>query len=115
MSRNKEYYRQLGRKGGLATVAKHGRRHMSQIGRRGFEATTELYFDGDEELHKRFLARMGQHVYWVSTSIPMKWTRNGRPLWPERMPVHPAHVDGPAPQQLALFDWQPDGNEDLPW
>ena len=34
---------QAGRKGGLATVKKHGKNHMAAIGRRGAETTQEQY------------------------------------------------------------------------
>jgi general stress protein YciG len=35
--------KEAGRKGGLATVRKHGRGHMAAIGRRGGEVTHERY------------------------------------------------------------------------
>ena len=38
-----------GSEGGRATVAKHGREHMAEIGRRGFESFTAKYFAGDRE------------------------------------------------------------------
>lgn len=37
---------EAGRKGGLATLAKHGKEHMQEIGRKGFAATREKRFDG---------------------------------------------------------------------
>ncbi len=37
-----------GQAGGRATVKKHGRQWMAEIGRRGFATFTERYFDGDK-------------------------------------------------------------------
>jgi hypothetical protein len=36
--------KQAGQRGGLATVRKHGREHMQQIGRRGASVTWQRYF-----------------------------------------------------------------------
>jgi len=48
-----------GRKGGLATVRKHGREHMRLIGRRGFQVTTDRHFDGDRRKHLNYLISRG--------------------------------------------------------
>lgn len=36
--------KQAGSKGGRSTLARHGREHMSEIGRRGAAATWQRYF-----------------------------------------------------------------------
>ena len=38
-----------GSAGGKATVERHGREHMAEIGRRGFESFTQRYFQGDRQ------------------------------------------------------------------
>lgn len=114
MKRDRKYYQRIGRKGGLATVAKYGRRHMSKIGKKGFQTTTCRYFLGNDQLHKRYLIRMGLHVYWRQSGLPMKYGPDGKPIWPEEFPTHPAWEV--APGQPSLFEkhhikvW-----EELPW
>jgi hypothetical protein len=49
-----------GKAGGLALVAKRGRDYMAEIGKRGFEKTTILYFGGDRKKHVQWLYRRGQ-------------------------------------------------------
>jgi hypothetical protein len=49
----------FGRRGGLATFRKHAIEHMRAIGRRGFEVTTNLHFDGDKRKHLNALIRRG--------------------------------------------------------
>lgn len=34
---------EAGRKGGLTTVQRHGRQHMSKIGKRGYQVTASRY------------------------------------------------------------------------
>ncbi len=84
--------RRIAGSGGRATVQRHGRQHMSEIGRRGFQSTTERYFRNEFD-HKQWLASAGAHMYWRSTSLPMRYDRNGHPCWPEEMPAHPAHKE----------------------
>lgn len=86
----KESAREMGARGGRATVEKHGRGHMREIGKRGFQAVTEKYFSGSDLLHKSFIAEVGLHVYWKSSGLPMKYDKGGRPIWPDKMPLHPA-------------------------
>src|SRR5690554_1408054 len=100
--RGSDYYREIGRKGGLATVAKHGREHMSRIGHRGYLVTTCRYFLGNDQLHNRWLATMGLHNYWRQSGLPMKHDQDGNPIWPEEPPIHPAH--NAAPGQQSLFE-----------
>lgn len=38
-----------GSAGGKATVERHGREHMAEIGRRGFQSFTDRYFQGDRQ------------------------------------------------------------------
>jgi len=49
----------FGRKGGLATVQRHGIDHMRAIGRRGFAVTTDRHFGGDRRKHLNELIRRG--------------------------------------------------------
>jgi general stress protein YciG len=88
----REWYRMIGSRGGRQTVAKHGRAHMSRIGKRGFETTTRRHFR-NESHHKQWLREAGAWAYWRSTNIPMKRDRHGNPIWPETLPPHPAHSD----------------------
>jgi general stress protein YciG len=83
-----------GSKGGRQTVNKHGREHMSQIGRKGFEATTERHFNGDPNKHKSWLAELCRWNYFAATGLPMKHDRDGRAIWPSRKPRHPADSSG---------------------
>lgn len=113
--RDANYYRELGSRGGRVTAERYGPEHMSEIGRRGHEQTTARYFAGNEALHNDFLRRMGQHVYWKSTSLPMRWDRSGQPIWPEMKPTHPAHCSLPL-DQLAAANWYtPEQEAQLPW
>ena len=50
---------EAGRKGGLATVREHGRRHMSAIGKRGFAATCNKHYGGDRRAMLNELIRRG--------------------------------------------------------
>lgn len=86
----REYFRQLGSKGGRATVQKYGREFMAIIGAVGYESTTKKHFQGDEASHNEWLIKSGAHAYWKSTGIPMKRDFDGNPVWPEEMPEHPA-------------------------
>lgn len=95
MTRDRDYYRRIGSKGGRTTAARHGRGHMQAIGRRGFETTTARYFHGSRAAHSSWLARAGLHQYWRQTGLPMKYDRQGNPVWPEQMPDHPAHNPDP--------------------
>jgi general stress protein YciG len=90
--RDREYYRELGRKGGQATARKYGSGWMSQIGKRGWLATTTKYFR-NELHHKTWLIECGLHNYWRGTQLRMKYDRFGNPIWPDRLPPHPAHRD----------------------
>ena len=51
--------RELGRRGGLATVARHGRAHMATIGRLGFQATMDRHWNGDRKAAVRRLQELG--------------------------------------------------------
>ena len=48
-----------GRRGGLATVARHGREHMAKIGARGFARTVERHWGGDRKRFLEYLQRLG--------------------------------------------------------
>ena len=74
------HLRRIASLGGKAVVEKHGTQHMAEIGRRGFEATVEKYFDGDPQAAKKWLTDVGK---WA-TDIP------GLRIWPHPGP-HPAH------------------------
>lgn len=88
--RDADYYRRIGRKGGLATYKKYGSSYMSRIGKKGWLATTTRYFRSELE-HKMYLIEMGLFNYWKSTNLPMKYDKNGLPVWPSQPPIHPAH------------------------
>lgn len=92
MKFTKENAAELGRRGGQATVAKHGNEHMQEIGRKGFVATTKRYFHGSEFSHIRFLINMGKWCYFQMSNLPMKRGPDGQPIWPEEKPTHPAHI-----------------------
>jgi general stress protein YciG len=49
----------MGRQGGRATVARHGREHMAEIGRRGFKATCQKHYGGDRLAMLNELIRRG--------------------------------------------------------
>lgn len=114
MTRDSEYYRRIGAKGGRATVEKYGRQHMREIGKRGYMVTTCRYFQGNEQLHNQWLREAGLHTYWKSSGLPMKRGPDGKPIWPEEMPTHPAWEV--APGQPSLFEKQHmEIWENLPW
>jgi hypothetical protein len=54
---------------------------MAQIGRKGFQATTERHFGGCVEYHKRWLSQKGLWEYWLQTGIPMRYDRDGRAIY----------------------------------
>ncbi len=91
-TKDKEFYRRIGSLGGRATVQRHGSEHMRQIGQRGFQSTTDKYFR-NERHHKQWLAEMGAYTYWQQTNLPMRYGRNGEPIFPPIRPTHPAHPD----------------------
>jgi hypothetical protein len=45
-----------GRLGGLETFRRHGRKHMAEIGKRGFETTVARHWLGDRHAYLLFLA-----------------------------------------------------------
>jgi hypothetical protein len=53
---------EAGRLGGKATVARHGRRHMSQIGKRGFETTVARHWQGDRATYREWLLARAWNV-----------------------------------------------------
>lgn len=59
-----QHMRELGRRGGRATVARHGTNHMAQIGRKGFQVTKERH--GGELLARilgeSYLAKFGRPI-----------------------------------------------------
>jgi general stress protein YciG len=104
MFNRKEHCKRIASLGGKATVNKHGRQHMAEIGKRGFMVTTCRYFLGNDWLHKRWLSAAGTFNYWQSTGLTMKRDMDGQPIWPESMPLHPAHFV--ASGQVGLFEHQ---------
>lgn len=92
---NRDNASKCGKKGGRTTVRKHGRQHMSKIGRKGFEQTTNLYFGGDENAHKEYMAEMGRWQYFTQTGLRLKHDRDGNPIF--RRPQHPANKPGDVP------------------
>jgi general stress protein YciG len=57
MSRN-----EAGKRGGKATVRRHGREHMRRIGKRGFEVTVARHWGGDRRAYRDFLHARGWHA-----------------------------------------------------
>lgn len=94
--------RKIAAKGGRTTVARHGRRHMQKIGRRGWEATTRRYFAGLPHLHINWLKTAGAAAYFAQTGLTMKYDADGRAIWPESAPTHPARLVGHG--QRGLFE-----------
>jgi len=84
----KENAASYGQKGGMATYRKYGRDHMIAIGRKGFDRTTSLYFNGCPDSHKNWLASNGLFNYWVQTGLPMRYGVDGRPIY--RYTPHPS-------------------------
>lgn len=46
-------------KGGRETLKRHGRRHMAEIGRKGYQTTLARYFMGDALAYRRWLIARG--------------------------------------------------------
>lgn len=61
---------EFGRRGGRATVRRHGAEHMRRIGRAGFRATVNRHWSGDRGAFLDFLAREGR-----ATSDAAPWNR----------------------------------------
>lgn len=75
-----------GRRGGQATVARHGREHMRAIGQRGFASTVARHFGGDRRaainhLIQRGLAAGDQHY----PAALRKWRYDPAAV-PDRLP-----------------------------
>lgn len=51
-----------GRKGGLATVARHGHSHMQAIGARGFASTVARHWGGDRQRFLTYIQHRGLAV-----------------------------------------------------
>ena len=50
---------EIGSKGGRATVERHGRKHMSKLGVRGFWATVSRHWDGDARAYVNYMIALG--------------------------------------------------------
>lgn len=105
--------RAIASKGGKTTVNRYGRAHMQAIGRRGWEATTRRYFAGNGRLHVTWLVTAGLYNYFSQTNLQMKHDVNGRPIWPDTAPIHPARLVGKG--QLGLFERAAVRYEPLPF
>ena len=70
--------------GGLARAAALTPERRAEIARLGFDATTQMYFDGDAEAHTQWLAAAGQAAQ--DSNYP-KWMRVFK-----RPAPHPKHV-----------------------
>lgn len=84
--------RRIASKGGQTTAQRHGRAHMQRIGRRGWQVTTGRYFAGLPHLHIAWLITAGASAYFSSTGLQMKYGIDGRPIWPDAAPTHPAQL-----------------------
>jgi len=49
--------------GGKAVVAKHGREHMSELGKRGLQAFADKHFQGDKQAALEWLGQCGAYAY----------------------------------------------------
>lgn len=49
----------FGKRGGSTTVKRHGRAHMSKIGKLGFDAMVQKYWNGDRAACLRRLKELG--------------------------------------------------------
>ena len=69
---------QFGQRGGTTTVQRHGRAHMSKIGKAGFEATVHKHWNGNREACLRRLKELG---LMAQDPIPQNgaWQREQRP------------------------------------
>lgn len=100
--------RALGRKGGQATVARHGRAHMQRIGRRGFHAMVRRRYGGDYRLAINTLIARGlmaqdpapQNGAWtnahISNRLPADYTppaEDAAPIRERSAPYHAASRD----------------------
>ncbi len=99
--------------GGKTTVSRYGREHMRRIGRRGWETTTRRYFAGNGRLHVTWFVTAGLFNYFSQTNLQMKYDINGRPIWPEAAPIHPARLVGDG--QRGLFETAVVRYEPLPF
>jgi hypothetical protein len=67
----------VGQKGGRTTVERHGREHMSKIGKRGFAVIVQKYWNGDRDAYCRRLKELG-----LMAQDPTPW--NGAWQYPQR-------------------------------
>lgn len=89
---SKENAAQMGRKGGNATKAKHGREHFSKAGKAGVQAHIDKHFDGDREKFNEWLASVGRETYgrnYAEMGFTPKMA-DGVSIW-QAIP-HPSHV-----------------------
>ncbi len=57
--KTREQMQELGRRGGRATVERHGREHMAAIGRKGFAVMVDRHWGGDRKAAVRRLVELG--------------------------------------------------------
>jgi hypothetical protein len=69
----------FGQRGGQTTVKRHGRAHMSKIGKAGFEATVQKHWQGNREAFLRRLKELG-----LMAQDPAEWNQawSGKPQRP---------------------------------
>src|SRR4051812_34682456 len=53
---------EIGKLGGLACLAKHGKEHYREIGKKGYQTTLARYFQGDAIAYRRWLIARGWNV-----------------------------------------------------
>lgn len=78
-----------GSEGGRATLAKHGVDHFRELGRRGFEAFTQKYFQGDRQQAGDWL-RTRAHEKRIDSFVGRELARrldNGEKIVCEELPV----------------------------
>jgi hypothetical protein len=72
----------FGRRGGQATVKRHGHAHMSKIGKAGFAAMVNKYWNGDRAACLRRLKELGlmaQDPFPANAAWSQKPQRPGEP------------------------------------
>ena len=85
-----------GSAGGRATLAKHGREWMAEIGRRGFTSFCNRWFDGDREAAGTWLrARAAEHTpHTHAERVLQERMAAGEKVASVELPIYDAGEDG---------------------
>ena len=90
-----------GSAGGLAVKAKYGIGHLVNLGKRGFQKTTDLYFGGNRKAHLEWLRRKGAFTIDSQASYANPFA------FPDPGP-HPAHLTPEQQEYQELVAWLED-------